>query len=57
MEFALDQTSLRAIYAVYEQENIASQRIIEKLNFRYHETFREGSRVLNKYVHMVSRNT
>lgn len=54
MEFILNKTNHSLIYSVYDIENIASEKIIEKLGFTYHKSFSEGSNRLNKYVFRVA---
>lgn len=50
MQFVLNQTDIDPVYAVYDRENIASEKIIQKLGFHRFETFSEGDRTLHKYV-------
>ncbi|MEN7548702.1 GNAT family N-acetyltransferase [Rapidithrix thailandica] len=38
LEFALKETDFRPIYAVFEKENVASEKIIKKLNFSFLES-------------------
>jgi len=49
-DYGLHETPFHPIYAVFEKANIASERILQKLGFRYFQTFREKERVLEKYI-------
>ena len=49
LEFGINKTNFNPIYAVYEKDNIASEKIMEKLNFRLYKTFFEDEIELKKY--------
>ena len=49
MDFVLNQTNIEYLYAVYDSENIASEKIIERLGFHLHTSFEEEDRTILKY--------
>ena len=49
MEFVESNTTITTVYAVYERENIASEKIIHKLNFDFYETKMEENSFLKIY--------
>ena len=51
LEFGLKKTDFNPIYGVFEEENIASEKILEKLNFKFHTSFMEGDNVLKQYIY------
>ncbi|MEZ4918559.1 MAG: GNAT family N-acetyltransferase [Saprospiraceae bacterium] len=50
LEFGLNHTNFYPIYAVFHPENIASQRILEKLGFDFLEAFSKAGEPLKKYI-------
>ena len=51
LEFALAETKFRPIYAVFEKGNVASEKILKKLNFNFHETEIKDTIELKKYIY------
>ena len=49
LDFGIYKTNFNSIYAVFEKENSASEKIVKKLNFQFHETFYEEEIELKKY--------
>ena len=50
LDFGLNKTNFNPIYGVFEAENIASEKILEKLNFKFHESFLEDDLLIKKYI-------
>jgi RimJ/RimL family protein N-acetyltransferase len=51
MEFALNKTDVDPIYVVFNPENVASQKIAEKLGFTLFEKFGTKEDPLLKYIY------
>jgi len=56
LDFAIQNKTFNPIYAVYETANIASKKIIEKLNFQFLETTVEDGIEINTYVFDIDTN-
>jgi ribosomal-protein-alanine N-acetyltransferase len=50
LEFALEHTSIDPIYAVFEKENLASKKILDKLNFEHFRSESKNGEQLEKYI-------
>ena len=50
LDFGIKKTNFNPIYGVFEAENVASEKILEKLDFKFHESFMEDEVLIKKYI-------
>ena len=53
LDFGIKKTNFNPIYGVFEAENVASEKILEKLDFKFHESFLEAEVLIKKYIFQV----
>ncbi|WP_164914178.1 GNAT family N-acetyltransferase [Aquimarina sediminis] len=51
LEFGTKEAKITPIYSVFEKENIASQKILTKLNFSFYENIDKDGKELEVYVY------
>jgi RimJ/RimL family protein N-acetyltransferase len=51
LQFALGETDFDPIYVVFNEKNIASEKIATKLNFKFHKSTEEEGGTLKTYIY------
>lgn len=55
-QFALNKTTIDPIYAVFESENLASEKMIKKLGFQKNSEQKEAGITVETYVYRRTKN-
>ena len=56
MKHVLNETDIDLLYAVYDSENRASEKIIQRLGFHFERSFQEGERTINVFRYNCSQS-
>lgn len=51
LDFAKKETNFNPIYGVFESKNVASEKILTKLNFEFHNSFVEDGVIIKKFIY------
>lgn len=55
LDFAINETEITTLYGVFEADNIASERIVNKLRFSLEKISIENDVQIHKYIFQISR--